>query len=1097
MSLAEIDCMDRSDEKFRVNSQIYCAYYSSNMECDENLAYDHNWSCGDGQYISWQDRMAFQTTFPDRQVCHNMRNLYYMCELWRPSPSSWPYAELWTAENGMCQYRGFDDYAMGMHENMSDTDRCTYIVRCALSAGAELDCPCTGEDCSQLLTTFCDDQMLVQYPREGALLAPHIFMFYNWTQRRNWIDPTPDEWWLDGTVRCRGFEASSAHRFRIEYETLTIRTHQFDYLPCVISNGLITRNYTSSHKFHEHCWANESWTFSNQSYAFYDVCTLKGRECIAQYRINDKIQDCSSGQDESSSTIGNDLCSNLRKQRFRCSDEQPSCINALHLGTGIALCHNRFDENFYGTGISTGKVLCLYREDPNCQFVKQYIGNSWMINSTSGINRGASSNGTGRRLQFRDHCDSYWALPQHLDESSVACQNWICLEDEYQCRTGQCIDLNWVCDGEWDCSDASDEEGIVLAQPWSEHNNKLNATLDERRDECKTRYSRQPFSALCNDTAHLFPCYLPNMTNAVDILKPNQRPCISLKQIGDGKEDCYMGFDEKNMRSDQLGNMLGFQLACGNNSYVPFIHACLKEFSCMDPILCSYKSQNKSFCSENKDVVCLNGTCVPNARCNGVFDCLPYGEDEYWCTSSSLPIYRLGKEATSLERVVKWFLFPKPQLTNVTSKLLPTHFEKTRADTFYWQSFTCNRGVYVAAVGDIHNCFCQPAYYGSHCQYFNDRITIVARIDRETLPKRLTDSVLTIQTNLLFDGEVIDHHEFHSDPVFDYMEKQRFYLSYSRSTKMLKHKRARYRNRSDIVTNHPYSIHFDVYLLPSNTSTAEELGSWRYPVYFDFLPSHRLAPVLKFPSWWNSLDPCQGMTCPLNSVCRPIFNSKKNKSIITSFYCSCQNGFYGNNCQQYQIVCERYCSSHSLCKPDKRGQLSNTLNPFCVCPLGRFGARCNLRHDECDSNPCLNNGTCHHTYDPSGERRFVCLCSQLFRGDLCQSEKMSVRVDIVNMTVTEPVAVVAQLYDVHKHSLELQFVHQQVYKGLPSTIRYNHDQANQPMLGVLKIYDRSPSPALYFIMYIQHGVSKIDVKSSPVRCPPVSTLLFRGKLVQV
>jgi hypothetical protein len=152
-----------------------------------------------------------------------------------------------------------------------------------------------------------------------------------------------------------------------------------------------------------------------------------------------------------------------------------------------------------------------------------------------------------------------------------------------------------------------------------------------------------------------------------------------------------------------------------------------------------------------------------------------------------------------------------------------------------------------------------------------------------------------------------------------------------------------------------------------------------------------------------------------------------------------------------------------------------------------------LRHDECDSNPCLNNGTCHVTYDLSGERPFFCFCSQLFHGDRCEHEKMSIRVDIVNLTVTEPVAVVSQFYDVHKRSLELQFVHQQVYRGLPSSSRYNHGQALQPILGVLKIYDHSLAPPLYFIMYIQYGVSKIDITSSPAQCPHVSMLLSQGK----
>ncbi len=57
---------------------------------------------------------------------------------------------------------------------------------------------------------------------------------------------------------------------------------------------------------------------------------------------------------------------------------------------------------------------------------------------------------------------------------------------------------------------------------------------------------------------------------------------------------------------------------------------------------------------------------------------------------------------------------------------------------------------------------------------------------------------------------------------------------------MLTHKKRRYFNRSDIIDNHPYSVHFDAYLFENNNSI-EEIGSWHYPIYFDYLPAFRLA----------------------------------------------------------------------------------------------------------------------------------------------------------------------------------------------------------------------------------------------------------------
>jgi hypothetical protein len=77
-------------------------------------------------------------------------------------------------------------------------------------------------------------------------------------------------------------------------------------------------------------------------------------------------------------------------------------------------------------------------------------------------------------MPFQYYCDSFWNLDKHIDEIPSSCQYWIRQNDEYQCQTGKCIQLDWVCDGEWDCSDASDEEAVVLIQKWSTQNARFS-----------------------------------------------------------------------------------------------------------------------------------------------------------------------------------------------------------------------------------------------------------------------------------------------------------------------------------------------------------------------------------------------------------------------------------------------------------------------------------------------------------------------------------------------------------------------------------------------------------------------------------------------
>ncbi|CAF5220802.1 unnamed protein product, partial [Rotaria magnacalcarata] len=163
---------------------------------------------------------------------------------------------------------------------------------------------------------------------------------------------------------------------------------------------------------------------------------------------------------------------------------------------------------------------------------------------------------TINRISFQQYCDSFWDLEKHVDEMSSSCKYWICKKDEYQCGTGQCIALAWVCDGEWDCSDASDEEAISLNKNRLIHNSLLR-NFSFHVEKCRIRYSNAPFSKYCN-VSFEFGCYLYGVLNPLNITL--NRPCINLTQIGDGVEDCHNAYDEKNTFSSNagLGGMWGF-----------------------------------------------------------------------------------------------------------------------------------------------------------------------------------------------------------------------------------------------------------------------------------------------------------------------------------------------------------------------------------------------------------------------------------------------------------------------------------------------------------------------------------------------------------
>ncbi len=70
--------------------------------------------------------------------------------------------------------------------------------------------------------------------------------------------------------------------------------------------------------------------------------------------------------------------------------------------------------------------------------------------------------------------------------------------------------------------------------------------------------------------------------------------------------------------------------------------------------------------------------------------------------------------------------------------------------------------------------------------------------------------------------------------------------------------------RTDIISHHPYSIHFCAFALEMNGSI-RELGPWYYPIYFDYLPAFRLGVILRFPLWFENLSPTN--ICNEQSIC--------------------------------------------------------------------------------------------------------------------------------------------------------------------------------------------------------------------------------------
>ncbi|XP_031629327.1 low-density lipoprotein receptor-related protein 4 isoform X2 [Contarinia nasturtii] len=178
-----------------------------------------------------------------------------------------------------------------------------------------------------------------------------------------------------------------------------------------------------------------------------------------------------------------------------------------------------------------------------------------------------------------------------------------CEEDQFECDNGLCIQHQWVCDGDNDCQDYSDEVNCTA---------KLSCTNDEW---------------MCTDTN-----------------------CISASFRCDGEPDCVDASDEQNCITDSISQCPEGEFRCGGSSInyaaAPGTRCILNRFRCDGENDCADGSDEvgclgikAASCSSN-EFKCGDGTCIPiQWKCDMEQDC-DSGDDEKSCKLDEKPIKR-------------------------------------------------------------------------------------------------------------------------------------------------------------------------------------------------------------------------------------------------------------------------------------------------------------------------------------------------------------------------------------------------------------------------------------------------------------------------
>ena len=357
--------------------------------------------------------------------------------------------------------------------------------------------------------------------------------------------------------------------------------------------------------------------------------------------------------------------------------------------------------------------------------------------------------------------------------------------------------IKFIFVGEWDCSDGSDEERLFIIDHLSEHNSKL-MNLTELKQKCYEQYrlNNTPFFDIC-DLSYEYPCFRTNIDDIFNV--EVHRPCINLTQIGDGIIDCLTGLDERNRLQCSDRGMLGFHFQFNDSLCVPYSALCNNLYPWKPDANIAYdsvcfhqkfkfKNSTNPDCKTLNSMMCLNDVCIKNTRCNGKIEC-SHGEDEYRCLpeNQSPQKYRLFKEMplelkftplrlqnypSSTQGLAKtpsslFILNEKKNLLYITPSPSPSR-DYSKVKTVYeivrdslkngeitfekdYLPFICNRGLAIKYYTNQTVCFCPPSFYGSQCQYYSDRLTVVTHFDLNTYPSSINKiNILKVLTTFLF-----------------------------------------------------------------------------------------------------------------------------------------------------------------------------------------------------------------------------------------------------------------------------------------------------------------------------------------------------------
>lgn len=488
------------------------------------------------------------------------------------------------------------------------------------------------------------------------------------------------------------------------------------------------------------------------------------------------------------------------------------------------------------------------------------------------------------------------------------------------------VSFELICDGFVELNSIENETDETECEQW-ECDNKLTHcnhiwNCPTGKDEINCHY--RP-SSNCSFDDHV--C-LSKQTNQII--------CLNNEKINDGQIDCLGAYDEPELCHPQspLSNTWNNFYCVINKTHETCIHP---GQLCDTQVMCE-QADDERFCKPNRTI--FDNVCWfidrPSSSASDLERFVCYNAQRFRKTphnSLMKKINRLNTEQVKNRQMIE------------KSKKYERHCLRG-LDLFIWSGNKSRLG-----------CLCPLSYYGSQCQYQNERISLSIQFRALSQSYRTSFSIII---SLIDDSDQRIVHSFlqHSYmSIRDCENKYEFYLVYSTRPK-------------DPKKN--YSIHIDFY---EKNQSLTYRGSLLLPIQFRFLPVHRLGFVVYIPKRSNHIRSCSTNRC-VHGKCIAYSNTYEE-----TIFCQCDFGWTGRYCH-IEFNCT--CSSDSICI----GITANRQS-ICVCPIHKFGSRCLLvERTSNNSLTCQNGGQ----YIPDDkdiliDKRVQCSCSEGYHGSYCQKNE--------------------------------------------------------------------------------------------------------------